>query len=42
MNAIAAKLGCTAETLRQRLGQTKKDLGIHNGVPATSVNDSRN
>ena len=32
MNAIAVKLGCTAETLRQWVRQTEKELGIRDGV----------
>jgi transposase len=32
MNAIAVKLGCTAETLRQWVRQTEKDLGLRDGV----------
>ena len=32
MNSIAAKVGCTAETLRKWVRQTEQDLGIRNGV----------
>ena len=32
MNAIAVKLGCTTETLRQWVRQAEKDLGIRDGV----------
>jgi transposase len=32
MTAIAVKLGCTPETLRQWVRQTEKDLGIRAGV----------
>ncbi len=31
MNAIAVKLGCTAETLRQWVRQSEKNLGIRDG-----------
>jgi transposase-like protein len=32
MNSIAAKVGCTAETLRKWVRQAEQDLGIRNGV----------
>ena len=32
MNSIAAKVGCTAETLRKWVRQAEKDLGIRNGI----------
>ena len=32
INSIAAKVGCTAETLRKWVRQTEKDLGIRDGV----------
>jgi len=32
MNSIAAKVGCTAETLRKWVRQTEQDLGIRNGI----------
>mgnify|MGYP001037733144 CR=1 FL=1 len=32
MNSIAAKVGCTAETLRKWVRQSEKDLGLHDGV----------
>lgn len=37
MNSIAAKVGCTAETLRKWVRQAEQDLGIRNGV----TNDER-
>jgi transposase-like protein len=37
MNAIAAKVGCTAKTLRKWVRQAEHDLGLRNGV--TSVNN---
>ena len=32
MNSIAAKVGCTAETLRKWVRQSEKDLGLRDGV----------
>ena len=32
MNSIAAKVGCTAETLRKWVRQAEQNLGIRNGV----------
>ena len=32
MNSIAAKLGCTSETLRKWVRQSEKDLGLRDGV----------
>jgi len=32
MSSIAAKVGCTAETLRKWVRQAEKDLGIRDGV----------
>ena len=32
MNSIAAKVGCTAETLRKWVRQAEQDLGIRNGM----------
>ena len=32
MSSIAAKVGCTAETLRKWVRQAEQDLGIRNGV----------
>ena len=32
INSIAAKVGCTGETLRKWVRQAEKDLGIRNGV----------
>ena len=32
MTAIAVKLGCTPETLRQWVRQAEKDLGVRDGV----------
>ena len=32
MNSIAAKVGCTAETLRQWVRQSEKDQGIREGL----------
>ena len=32
VNSIAAKVGCTAETLRKWVRQAEQDLGIRNGV----------
>src|SRR6056297_44192 len=37
MNSIAAKVGCTAETLRKWVRQSEKDLGLRDGV----TNDER-
>jgi transposase len=35
LSAIAVKLGCTAETLRQWVRQAERDLGIRNGVTSS-------
>jgi len=32
MSSIAAKVGCTAETLRKWVRQAEKDLGVRDGV----------
>ena len=32
MNSIAAKVGCTAETLRKWVRQSEKDMGLRDGV----------